>query len=215
MTFSVAKNKIHIPGILFFLLATVVNAQQPGFTFQQAERWRVPFSSGFEKALYKSSMDIGKNHLSGILLTKRMNDSTFRVVFANEVGMTYFDLEIRKTSAEVKSVFPAMDRKSFLSVLEQDFRMIFFRDPTIWKMKTTKDCGNDSTMIYQAQSQFGIWNYTLRCGSLDLLEITSSRKYFQKTNIRFLYGDTGIPAEIFILNPNIRHTFHLTLLSNQ
>src|SRR6267154_2957609 len=40
---------------------------------------------------YHAGVDVAGNHISGLLLIKNMPDSTTRVVFTNEAGVTFFD----------------------------------------------------------------------------------------------------------------------------
>src|SRR5882672_4193636 len=40
---------------------------------------------------YHAGVDVAGNHISGLLLIKNMPDSSNRVVFTNEAGITFFD----------------------------------------------------------------------------------------------------------------------------
>src|SRR5436190_6110153 len=44
-------------------------------------------------ALYNTTVDVAGNHLSGLLLIKKMPDSSTRMVFSNEMGLSFFDFE--------------------------------------------------------------------------------------------------------------------------
>src|SRR3954470_17408758 len=51
------------------------------------------FKPNFTVALYNTKVDVVGNHLSGLLLIKKMPDSTTRMVFSNEMGYKFFDFE--------------------------------------------------------------------------------------------------------------------------
>src|SRR6187200_1732055 len=51
------------------------------------------FKPAFNVALYKTEVDVVGNHLSGLLLIKKMPDSSTRMVFSNEMGLKFFDFE--------------------------------------------------------------------------------------------------------------------------
>src|SRR6187402_1932792 len=51
------------------------------------------FKPAFSVALYKTEVDVVGNHLSGLLLIKKMPDSSTRMVFSNEMGLKFFDFE--------------------------------------------------------------------------------------------------------------------------
>src|SRR5690349_18031458 len=44
--------------------------------------------------LYKAKIDILKYYLSGLLFIKPMSKDTFRLVFTNELGIKFFDIEL-------------------------------------------------------------------------------------------------------------------------
>src|SRR6188768_2754601 len=45
----------------------------------------------FSTAWYTTAVDVYGTHISGLLLIKNMPDSSIRVVFTNEAGITFFD----------------------------------------------------------------------------------------------------------------------------
>src|ERR1700722_15996567 len=45
----------------------------------------------FNHVVYKTSVDVIGKHISGLLVVKRLPDSSTRVVFTNEMGFSYFD----------------------------------------------------------------------------------------------------------------------------
>ncbi len=55
--------------------------------------WESPFMGMFEKSLFRTTMDIREFHLTGYTIIKKSGDTSYRIVFANDIGMTIFDVE--------------------------------------------------------------------------------------------------------------------------
>ena len=83
------------------------------------------FKPAFSVALYNTHVDVMGNHLSGLLLIKKMPDSTVRMVFSNEIGFKFFDFEFSPDGAfKVYSVIKQMNKRSVLKTLRKDFELI-------------------------------------------------------------------------------------------
>lgn len=83
------------------------------------------FKPAFNVALYNTHVDVMGNHLSGLLLIKKMPDSTVRMVFSNEIGFKFFDFEFSPNGAfKVYSVIKQMNKRSVLKTLRKDFELI-------------------------------------------------------------------------------------------
>lgn len=86
------------------------------------------FRPRFSKVLYTTSVDVVGKHLSGILLMKQMPDSSTRIVFSNEMGFKYFDLEFAADGAfKAYYVLPQMNKKSVLTTLRKDFGLLLMQ----------------------------------------------------------------------------------------
>ena len=83
------------------------------------------FKPAFTVALYNTQVDVVGNHLSGLLLIKKMPDSSTRMVFSNEMGFKYFDFEFAADgNFKVYSIIKQMNRKAVLKTLRKDFELI-------------------------------------------------------------------------------------------
>ncbi len=87
--------------------------------------WDPPFSGIFDKALFKTSLDIRKNHLSGYTMIKK-NDSAYHIVFSNEIGMTLCDFELNQEYFKVNYLFEPMNKKAMIKIFERDFRLLIY-----------------------------------------------------------------------------------------
>lgn len=83
------------------------------------------FKPAFTVALYNTTVDVVGNHLSGLLLIKKMPDSSTRMVFSNEMGFTFFDFEFSPGgNFKVYSIIKKMNRKSVIKTLRHNFELV-------------------------------------------------------------------------------------------
>jgi len=187
--------------------------QQKGYMPGKGPYTTAIFDSSFEKALYKGSLDIAKHHLSGLFFMKRISGNSIRIVFSNELGMNFFDLELKGDEFIVHSCFPSLDRASLLKILENDFRLLLIPDTTVTRMKRGKS-KDPELLIFGVNSSRGSFHYTYDKDSGKIRRIQTSRSIMGRTDLR-VYGDNLLqPKKIHIFNPTIRLHISMTFLSN-
>ena len=87
------------------------------------------FKPAFTVALYNTTVDVVGNHLSGLLLIKKMPDSSTRMVFSNEMGFSFFDFEFAADgSFKVYSIMKKLNKKSVIKTLQHDFELILMNN---------------------------------------------------------------------------------------
>ncbi len=154
------------------------------------------FRPAFNVALYKTQVDVAGNHLSGLLLIKRMPDTTLRMVFSNEMGFTFFDFEFGKNgSFKVYSVISQMNRKAVLKTLQHDLELLLMQDMDFSNAFVRK---NDGQLYHVFPKGNGFHYYITdsTAGKLLRLERASRKKVVAQT-IMMNYVD-GIPDTIGI-----------------
>lgn len=83
------------------------------------------FKPSFTVALYNTNVDVVGNHLSGLLLIKKMPDSSTRMVFSSETGFTFFDFEFTADgNFKVYSIIKKMNKRSVIKTLQHDFELV-------------------------------------------------------------------------------------------
>jgi hypothetical protein len=86
-----------------------------------------PFPENFQKVLYKSSLIFHGNSLNGLMMIKKTGEDSYRIAFFNELGMSFFDGELKAgrekgfPALKMNSVIPVLDRKRFLKSLGKDY----------------------------------------------------------------------------------------------
>jgi hypothetical protein len=83
----------------------------------------------FQKQLYRCEVNgyflFRKFHLSGLLYFKNLSDTATRVVFQNELGITYFDFGWnKKDSFQVFHIMEQMNKPALIKTLQKDFEIV-------------------------------------------------------------------------------------------
>lgn len=100
------------------------------------------FSSN-EDYVYKCQMDIYKNHVSGILIVKKINETTHRVVLTSDFGNKLIDFEISDNDFKLNYVLPDLDKKIVINFLKNDFQQLLKRQYPV-----TESFENENSKIY-------------------------------------------------------------------
>lgn len=88
----------------------------------------IKFTPVFTADWYTASIDVVGHHLSGLLLFKTMPDSSTRIVFTNEAGITYFDYAFTRGGGfEVKQSLHQFKRKAVTQTLRKDLELILMQ----------------------------------------------------------------------------------------
>jgi len=80
------------------------------------------YFSSPEDYIYKCQMDIYKNHVSGILIIKKISEKTHRVVMTSDFGNKLIDFEISENDFKLNYVLPDLDKKIVINFLKNDFQ---------------------------------------------------------------------------------------------
>lgn len=134
------------------------------------------FRPQFSVALYNTTVDVLDNHLSGLLLIKKMPDSSIRMVFSNEMGFKFFDFEFASTGEfKVYSIIKKMNKKAVIKTLRKDFELILMNQLDAATFKIRKD---ENFKYYTFPQQKGYYHYitNLAGDHLVRMERASNRK---------------------------------------
>ena len=170
------------------------------------------FAREFETAWYAATIDVYGKHLSGLLLIKNMGDETFRTVFTNEAGVTFFDFEFSRDSAfRVKKVIKQLDRKPVINTLRDDFSLILllpFKGPAPQRLER-----DDEIFLASRRKNETAYFITDRdCASLRRLEWASKRK--PKVTIS-LTGEYSQPLTAAITHHNFDMVINLKKIEKE
>ena len=154
------------------------------------------FKPAFTVALYKTTVDVVGNHLSGLLLIKKMPDSSIRMVFSNEIGFTFFDFEFAADGKfKVYSIIKKMNKRSVIKTLQHDFELVLMNRLD----NNTATIQTDNGLIYFIFQQNKGYNYYITNADgteLVRLERASNKKSIVEAVMKNYI--TGIPDTIGI-----------------
>jgi hypothetical protein len=175
--------------------------------------WEPLFPKEFGKGLFKMTFDISRIHLTGLMMIKETSPNSIRMVFTNEIGMQFFDLEFSGGQFIVHSIFPSMNRRSLLKLLERDFRMMLYTNDEI------KKCAFARSKIpvqekYEVIKKGGTFIYIIDNKDRKITGITTRKSVLAKAQLSVTYGSEKLPNQISIYNPTQKLHINLLLLSN-
>lgn len=87
----------------------------------------------FDKVVYRCHIDgkvaLKSFHLSGVLFIKKTEPRSYRILFQNEMGYSFFDLEYKKNNEFiVHSVIDKMNNAALLKTLRKDFALLLNKE---------------------------------------------------------------------------------------
>jgi hypothetical protein len=134
------------------------------------------FRPVFKADWYNANVDVIGKHISGLLLFKAMPDSSLRLVFTNEVGVTFFDFEFGKRGEfKVHQIIDQMDKKPVITLLRKDFELIMMRGLTAESLKSYVK-NNEILYALPGKKETDYFITDKECASLLRIEKASKRK---------------------------------------
>ena len=165
------------------------------------------FKPAFRVALYKTAVDVAGNHLSGLLLIKKMPDSTIRLVFSNETGFKFFDFEFSPAGDfKVYAVIKKMNKRSVLKTLRKDFQIILMQGLNYEAAEIRKE--ND-LLYYIFPEAKGYNCYITNSSGDELIRMERSSKSKPVASMIMKNYINGIPDTIGVTHHNFNFTIGL------
>ena len=81
-----------------------------------------------EAVKFKATIDVLKNHLSGILIVKQTDSLSTHLIFVTELGMKLFDFEWKENKMTALYVFEPLNKPSLIKALETNMQTVFLLD---------------------------------------------------------------------------------------
>ena len=165
------------------------------------------FKPSFSVALYKTEVEVVGNHLGGMLLIKKMPDSSTRLVFSNEMGFKFFDFEFAPDgNFKVYSIMKQLNKKAVLKTIQKDFELILMErlDSAALSIRT-----NNGLTYYVFPQTTGFNYYITDSTGNELVRMERASK--RKTVVEAIMKDykNGIPDTIGISHKTFNFTIGL------
>jgi hypothetical protein len=168
------------------------------------------FRPAFKSALYNTNVNVIGKHLSGLLIIKTMPDSSMRLVFTSETGLTFFDFEFaRNGNFRVYNILKQMNKKAVITTLRKDFELVLMRSPGIAQAVPKEDDLFRYFVLPQGR-EFNYYITSTDCTVLEKIEKASRRKI--KVSVIMKNYTGGIPDTIGISHHNFNFNIGLKRL---
>jgi hypothetical protein len=168
------------------------------------------FRPQFASTIYTTQVNVVGNYLSGLLVIKSMPDSSIRMVFSSEMGLTFFDFEYDVAGGfKVHYIIKKMNRKAVIKTLKQDFELVLMRHLHNQKATIVK---NDHRIYYGFPQKKGSNYYITDLDCSELLGIEKSSRTKAVVTVVMKDYKNGIPDTIGISHANFHFTIGLKRL---
>lgn len=121
---------------------------------------------------FKATIDVLKNHLSGIIIVKQTDSVSTHIIFVTEIGMKMFDFEWKNNEMKSVYVFEPLNKPALIKALQSNFKSIFLLDVF---SKCAGWCTNKNIKSY-----YQLEGYKYRYIVADTLKGISSQRLFNK-----------------------------------
>ncbi|NPA68247.1 MAG: hypothetical protein GXO50_06520 [Chlorobi bacterium] len=198
------KSKLYIFFVLFAMQSCVTGkfASAPeDFNYKKI------LSDNSKSYIYRAQIKLYDNDFSGLLVIKPGKDKS-RIVFLNEIGMKFFDIELLKDSYTIHHIFTPVNKKMFIKLLVNDFRfMLMSGTDTKTHYLKEKKTENPALQIKKAKEIFIFDKQTL----LPKKALKYSL-YGKHTFINYDKYINDIPQTIYIRHKRIKFEMKLNFL---
>jgi len=209
------KSTIRLLVISFFIAFSSVSCGvHPTKNLTAIELQQTVFESPYFKNaeidyVYKTTISVYGNDISGIFIIKKINAQSHRVVFTTDFGNKLIDFEISETDFKINSIVDELDRKILINTLKEDFRLLFRKN-----FSNQKQFENSEEVVYESEDRNGYNLLFVSKSNQKLQKIVKTSKRKEKFSIIF-HSENNIFAEhISIIHQNIKLKIELSHLKN-
>jgi hypothetical protein len=117
-------NVLFLSSLVLFISCSPLKGYRKTGVVLPADKTLSPFTELSKPVLYRAEIDIAKNHFSGLLFVKKLEEST-RLTFVTEMGMSIFDFEIKDQQIRLISIMEGLNKPALVKVLSEDMQRIF------------------------------------------------------------------------------------------
>ncbi len=200
-------NKIHLY-LIFTLLFSCSSTKFPYSDYNQM----IPNNTcqnnifpNFDFIVFNTNIEILNKNLSGLLLLKKMPDSTTRIVFTNEFGNSYFDFQFTQNQFKIISIIDFLDKKPVINQLKTDLGLLVG-----YQNSNPAKIFNNNSKLYHTYEYNHFKNVYITDTLCDqLLSLECFNKNKKQTEIKCFGTKNNFPDSLFITHMN--YHFNLSL----
>ena len=164
------------------------------------------FSNTYIDYIYKAKIDIYGRKFGGILIIKKIDENSHRVVFTTEFGNKLFDFLFENDTVINNFVIEELDKKFIVNTLRNDFKLLVSE-----KNKVLNQFDSGLEDIYKTidDKQFNFYFINKKSHTLDKIIRTSKSKVI--VEVLFTNVESVIANSILIHHKNIKLNIALEL----
>jgi len=149
----------------------------------------------FSTTLYRTEIEVVGKHLSGLLFFKSLPDSTFRVVFTNEMGLNLFDFQFADRNFKVIHCIDQLNKKPVINQLRKDIGFLLMADLDFAKGKELRK-GSSTYYRFAAGEEFTY--YITDSASYHIRRIENTTAKRRKVVVTLTNLSEGMPDSVFV-----------------
>ncbi|HET6225611.1 MAG TPA: hypothetical protein VFF27_04975 [Bacteroidia bacterium] len=169
------------------------------------------FGDHFNSFLFKTNIHIYGRDFSGLLVTKQLKPSDYRVIFTTELGMKLFDFEFTDSAFTVQYCVPQFNRPALLKTIQQDIEIILMTRLKNQPLQAFTDKQNEHLVVRQAVGKFSNYYFTDKKNK-QLVKIEHAKGQLKKTTFDLSNYSEDIPGLIQIQHHDLKLKIELALL---
>jgi hypothetical protein len=167
----------------------------------------------FTTSWYNAGVDVMGKHLSGLLLLKNMPDSSHRVVFTSEAGLTLFDFGFSAGGDfKVYNIINQLNKRAVIQILRKDFELVLglpFQKADYSRFAV----GEEIYFGVKQKNETAYFITNKDCASLHRLEWGTARK--RKVSVELPGSSYPSPEKIELLHLTFNMQIKLTRIQKE
>ncbi len=197
------KKSIVIILVLFLQSCVISKFENSNNSFN----YKKVFSETGKSYVYRTRIHLYDKDFSGLIVIKSQKNG-HRIVFLNEIGMKFFDIELLSKSYKIHQIFEPMNKKMLIKLLVSDFNFILMTD-----------LKGDTIFLKEKRSE----EYALKAKKVKNIYYFDKNTLLPKkafkysllrktTFLKYEKYKSGIPQKISIKHKNIKFAMELSFI---
>ena len=169
------------------------------------------FRPVFTTIYYNAQVEAVGREFSGILIMKKMADSSIRVVFSTKPGLKIFDFEFLADSGfRVLYIMKEFNKEAITKTLRKDFELLLFLYTNRGEGYLLTN-GKRNYYTFPRENGFNYYITDSTCQEFLLMQRASARKAIVDISMKYL--SHGAPDSVKIQHRNVNFTIDLNKMN--
>jgi hypothetical protein len=202
---------LYLTSIFFIVSSCAVNPIEKDLNLVEFNKSKIVgsyFSNNSIDYVYKTNISLYSNELSGILIIKKINNSTHRVVFTTEFGNKLFDFEISESDFKINSIVDELNRTIVINTLKNDFKFLLKSD-----FNFSEKFSNSEFIVFKTKEQSNYIYAFFSHNENKLTKIVNTSKRKVKFMIEYTSKNNIFADKIVLTHKNINLKIILNYLN--